>query len=552
MKKLFACLLALILIVTMLPISAMAVAAPTIVVDTKTAARGRNVDVNIALQNNPGIISMKLSIEYDTDALELVARKNGDAFFPLNYSQSLDAMPYIANWVDSLNPDNEANGTFLTLTFRVKDDAEEGEYPITVSYNPDDVYNSAWTNVDFKIVGGSVNVVNCAHENVEHYDAKDANCLETGHSAYDFCVDCGTIISEGYEEYPLTGHTLEHHEAKEPTHFAIGNKEYWDCIICKKHFTDADAKNEVDRSEVIIDAIPHVYDDIYDLDCECGFVRTLTAIQITEQPTKKVYFVGQNVCEAGMVVTATYDDGTSGAVEGYKLSKPDTSTDGQKKVTVTYKNLTADFDITVLPADTAAFVVSDASAKEGEEFDVVISVKNNPGFVSAKLLVEYDTDSLELVGKKAGDAFTGMAFSKELSDYPYYINWVDSINPDNTTNGDFVVLTFKVKEGAKVGKSLIAVSYNPEDIYNLAYENVDFAVIYGAVEVTDYVLGDLNDDGPINNKDLGLLMQYLNNWKVDINIDAADVNGDGAVNNKDYGLLMQYLNNWDVDFGKKK
>lgn len=62
-----------------------------------------------------------------------------------------------------------------------------------------------------------------------------------------------------------------------------------------------------------------------------------------------------------------------------------------------------------------------------------------------------------------------------------------------------------------------------------------------------YVSGDINDDASINNKDLGLLMQHLNNWKVDINADAADVNRDGSVNNKDYGLLMQYLNNWKVE-----
>lgn len=66
---------------------------------------------------------------------------------------------------------------------------------------------------------------------------------------------------------------------------------------------------------------------------------------------------------------------------------------------------------------------------------------------------------------------------------------------------------------------------------------------------TNYMFGDINDDGSINNKDLGLLMQYLNNWDVEVNKDAADVNCDNTVNNKDYGLLMQYLNNWDVTLG---
>lgn len=65
----------------------------------------------------------------------------------------------------------------------------------------------------------------------------------------------------------------------------------------------------------------------------------------------------------------------------------------------------------------------------------------------------------------------------------------------------------------------------------------------------DTVYGDLNADGKINNRDLGLLQQYLNSWDVTVNVDGADVNGDGNVNNRDLGLLQQYLNNWDVTLG---
>lgn len=63
--------------------------------------------------------------------------------------------------------------------------------------------------------------------------------------------------------------------------------------------------------------------------------------------------------------------------------------------------------------------------------------------------------------------------------------------------------------------------------------------------------GDVNFDGKTNNKDLGILMQHLNSWNVEIITEAADVNADGAVNNKDYGLLMQYINSWNVTLGPK-
>ena len=69
------------------------------------------------------------------------------------------------------------------------------------------------------------------------------------------------------------------------------------------------------------------------------------------------------------------------------------------------------------------------------------------------------------------------------------------------------------------------------------------------VEAEAVMIGDANGDGRINNKDLGLLMQKLNGWSVEISDAVADVNADGRVNNKDYGLLMQYVNGWDVVLG---
>lgn len=62
----------------------------------------------------------------------------------------------------------------------------------------------------------------------------------------------------------------------------------------------------------------------------------------------------------------------------------------------------------------------------------------------------------------------------------------------------------------------------------------------------DHVPGDTTDDGKVNNRDLGRLQQYLNDWDVEMNMAAADVTGDGKVNNRDLGRLQQYLNDWDV------
>lgn len=66
-------------------------------------------------------------------------------------------------------------------------------------------------------------------------------------------------------------------------------------------------------------------------------------------------------------------------------------------------------------------------------------------------------------------------------------------------------------------------------------------------EVITYISGDVNSDGEVNNKDLGILRRFLNEWEVEIDELASDVNRDGAVNNKDLGILRRYLNDWDVE-----
>ena len=61
--------------------------------------------------------------------------------------------------------------------------------------------------------------------------------------------------------------------------------------------------------------------------------------------------------------------------------------------------------------------------------------------------------------------------------------------------------------------------------------------------------GDINDDGKINNRDLGLLQQYLSSFPVTVNLAACDVTNDGRVNNRDLGLFQQYLSGFPVELG---
>ena len=73
---------------------------------------------------------------------------------------------------------------------------------------------------------------------------------------------------------------------------------------------------------------------------------TLTGITV-EGEFKTEYLVGEQLDFTGMVVKTSYSDGTSKAITDYEIYKPSTATPGQKRVTVTYIDQTAYFNITV-------------------------------------------------------------------------------------------------------------------------------------------------------------------------------------------------------------
>jgi hypothetical protein len=73
----------------------------------------------------------------------------------------------------------------------------------------------------------------------------------------------------------------------------------------------------------------------------------LTAITVTALPDKARYLVGELFDPAGLEVTGTWSDGTVETVTGYTLGPVDSSTEGQKTVTVTLNGLETTFTVFV-------------------------------------------------------------------------------------------------------------------------------------------------------------------------------------------------------------
>ncbi len=65
-------------------------------------------------------------------------------------------------------------------------------------------------------------------------------------------------------------------------------------------------------------------------------VKKISSIEITTPATKTEYMEGENFDKAGMVVTATYNDGTKATITNYKILSGDNLEVGQREVLINY------------------------------------------------------------------------------------------------------------------------------------------------------------------------------------------------------------------------
>lgn len=129
--------------------------AAQVVVDTRTASTGGTVTVAISLKNNPGISGLQMKMRYDSSVLTLqnATAKN----LAVTFSEKLTANPYSILWYDGLK-NVTTNGAIAEFTFKVNDKAKEGNYPITIEFDDDDISDVKDNNVHFEKVNGAVNV----------------------------------------------------------------------------------------------------------------------------------------------------------------------------------------------------------------------------------------------------------------------------------------------------------------------------------------------------------------------------------------------------------
>ena len=290
-KKLISLFLTFALIVTYCmsfgAVTASAADPATVTVSSVSAAPGDTVNVDLILSNYTGNIwSLALTVDAGsklTLVREMVNNPDGDdppqvdqltvsgrqlfstaiVDVPDSYTSSAKIM-----WSNSaISNFSKSNGTLITLKFKVADDAN-GDIPINLTFDEDDIINSNADNVPFSVVSGKI-TVSCQTHNWSNWSVKTPATCEAAGVEHKVCSVCKT---EETRPIPKLNHNMAETPAESASCTQEGNVRYFHCSICNKNYSDAAGTTVL--NDVTIHALGHNLNKIDEVPSTCAATGT--------------------------------------------------------------------------------------------------------------------------------------------------------------------------------------------------------------------------------------------------------------------------------------
>mgnify|MGYP004459044971 FL=1 len=219
----------------------------------------------------------------------------------------------------------------------------------------------------------------------------------------------------------------------------------------------------------------------------------LVSIAVKTNPTKMSYYQGEALDSTGLTLTATYNNGkTETVTTGFTCSALDSSSAGQKTITVTYQGLTTTFSVTVIAVNLVSVSVKTMPNKTsyftGEAFDqtglTLTATYNNGNTETISSGIECTGFSSATAGQKTVTASyggksttftvevkaivpTGITVKTAPNKTEYFVGdsydgtgLVVNVTYNNGTNKDITTgFTTSGFSSATAGKNTVTVSY---------------------------------------------------------------------------------------------
>ena len=133
---------------------------PTLTVKSAEFLGETDVLIEIILDNNPGILGMSFSVEYDSGAMQLVNAANGDATSSLIFDRPGRYKPGCTFlWQgESISSEDVLDGAVLKLTFSVSDSAINGDYGIGITNCDGNVFDNNMAIIELETIDGVLRI----------------------------------------------------------------------------------------------------------------------------------------------------------------------------------------------------------------------------------------------------------------------------------------------------------------------------------------------------------------------------------------------------------
>ena len=479
---------------------------------------GETVVVPVTLSSNPGIVSLEMEIDYDASKIALVEAEN-TRLLPGNFTTSEfeTVVPYMLMWVDgTAMSNNTKTGVIAYLTFEILEGCRGSSSALTITFDPEDVFDVYLNNVQASAVNGSIHGHKYANP-VWNFIEDPINLTVT------FTCACGETKTSNV---PFS--VVE----KEPTCTEAGYKDI--------------------HASVTMDGVEYTYDNHFDYPAlghaygEPIWIWSGEGMDLKAEARFACSRCGDKQTVQADVTVTEYQPLSYRSDSWTKATA--VATFGTSQYTNYYNAIGNALMNQGIDFHGAAITLGTVKGRAGESVTVPVTVSGNPGMVGLALDIYYDSSKMILTGVENTGLMTGDFTTSEFYDVePYLLMWVDgTATKNNTANGVIANLTFTILESTADGEIPVYADYDPHNLFDASLNPVLFELIDGSVKVTKATPGDVNDDGYINARDIALLQRYVAGWTVTINEDAADLNGDGIPNAKDIALLQRLVAGWTV------
>ena len=176
-------------------------------------------------------------------------------------------------------------------------------------------------------------------------------------------------------------------------------------------------------------------------------------LEITQVPDKVDYVAGQNFNKEGMIVKATYTNGTVKEITDYEIQDGNDLAEGQETVTISYEGQTITQDITVVAKAITQVSIKTAPTKtkyiqNKEELDLtggVIEVKYNDDTTENIDMTSNEVSAIGFDNSNLGKITITLTYESKTTQYEVEIIEEVVIKAENSKMDNAVVVVEKVK-----------------------------------------------------------------------------------------------------------